>query len=337
MNVRVRQGVAMRGRSFGVILALAAGLLLLVPQGVLAQVAVQGDSRASVVLLAEHQRQDGSSPQTATFLDGLLEGYLAADPWRVVLAAEPRLRLRDDHTGEEAFTAGLTEGYLAYRAPFGDLRVGRMLLPLETARLTLPYTLTPERDGRRYGVDGARADLYLGASRLQTALVQVDDAWTPVIGWRHGFSGWEVTAHALSDHERLVAGLGGSGLVGSVVVYGEGWAVPGESHPRYILGVNGYAGDLIWTGEVGRVPFQPELTPPAPLAAGQIAYTPTLGLTLTANGAVTLQESAASRWGVTVTYDLVPGESDVELAVHRITLPPAPAAWVVQTILRFYL
>lgn len=324
----------LRGQAWRVILALMAGLLLFGgPGGVSAQMDLWG----SVGLWAEHRRQDGASPQTATSLDSYLEWRLMADPWMVSLTVESKLQLTGDAEDGEPFSAGLTEGYLAYQARLGDLRVGRILMPLETARLTRPYTLTPDREGRRYGVDGARADLYLGASRLQMALVQVDEAWTPVVGLRHGFSGWEATVHVLARQNHLIGGLGGSGLVGSVVVYGEGWAVPGESQPRYVLGATGYAGDLIWTGEVGRVPLQPGVTPPEPLAAVQVAYTPTLGLILTASGAVTLQDEPASHYGLTATYELVPGESDVELAIRRITIPPAAPAWVVQAALRYYL
>lgn len=327
------RAAALRGRAWRAVLVLTVGLLLLwIPRA-----SAQTDFWGSVGFSVEHRRPDGASPQTVSFFDGHLEWRLRADPWVVALTTEPRLQLTGDDEDGEAFLAGLTEGYLGYQARLGDLRVGRILMPLETARLTRPYTLTPDRDGRRYGVDGARADVYLGENRLQMALVQIDEAWTPLVGLRRAFAGWEATVHALALQNRLVGGIGGSGLVGSVVVYGEGWAVPGESQPRYALGATGYAGDLIWTGEVARAPLQPGVTPPEPLAAVQVAYTPTLGLSLTADGAVTLQEKPASQWGVTATYELVPGESDAELAIRRLTIPPAAPAWVVHTALRYYL
>lgn len=324
-------------RALGKAVAVAVGFLLLAA-GVAAQRSLGGsvDLWGSVGLEVDHRRLDDVSSQTAATLAAHLEGHLARGPWQVALTAEPRLPLAGAGTPVEPFSLGLIEGYLAFRAPLGDLQVGRILLPLETARLTQPYTITPrDEHGRRPGVDGARADLYLADDRLQLALVQRGDGWAPVAGWRRAFSGWELTAHGVLEAGRLVAGLGGSGLVGSVVVYGEGWVVPGEARPRAAVGATGYAGDLLWTGEVARAPFLPD-QPPEPLAALQLAYAPTLGLSISLDGAATLEETPQTQWGLTATYELVPGTSDVEVSLGRLSLARG-ATWLVRTALRYYL
>ena len=148
---------------------------------------------------------------------------------------------------------------------------------LETARLTLPFTLTPyDEAGRRPGADGVRADVYLAWGRLQLAAVQAGGRWTPVAGWRRQLSGWEATGYVLWTEDGPAAGVGASGLAGSTVVYGELWTFTGKRGLRGGVGATGYLGDLLWTVELARAGFPMADGPggaSAPmLLAAQLAY-----------------------------------------------------------------
>ncbi len=123
------------------------------------------------------------------------------------------------------FEPGLTEAYALSAQPDYDLSAGVERLPLETARLSIPFGV--ERTGARgvrQGVPGARASYYLGDWRLRGAVFYQDalDAVTPLVSARRSFGDFELEAHALYPRE-VVLGLGGSGLVADLVLYGEAW------------------------------------------------------------------------------------------------------------------
>ena len=113
-------------RALGKALAVAVGFLLLAA-GVAAQRSLGGsvDLWGSVGLEVDHRRLDDVSSQTAATLAAHLEGHLARGPWQVALTAEPRLPLAGAGTPVEQFSLGLIEGYLAFRAPLGDLQLGQ--------------------------------------------------------------------------------------------------------------------------------------------------------------------------------------------------------------------
>lgn len=289
-----------------------------------------------------------------------------APAWWAVKTVEPWLPvdLRGDGPAPEG-SAAVTEAYAGFRFPAADVYLGRFALPLETARLVVPYTLTPPDDaGRRPGVDGVRADVYWDAGRLQLAAVREGNRWTPLVGWRQAFSGWEAAGYALARGRGVDAGIGASGLLGSTVVYGEAWRAAGEEGLRGSVGATGYWGDAVWTAELARARFPTTLapgpvSPPVLLVAAQLAYAPAAGWTLAAGGAVALEElpfsysppsapggagpgsagpggagpggsGGASRRayqvGVTVTNELVPGEVELELGLRRWTPPAHPGA-----------
>src|SRR5690606_10663511 len=104
--------------------------------------------------------------------------------WWAKAAVEPWIPVDLAGSGEApGGSVAVTEAYAGLRLPAADVYVGRVPLPLETARLTLPFTLTPHDEaGRRPGADGVRADVYLASGRLQLAAVQAGGRWTPVAG-----------------------------------------------------------------------------------------------------------------------------------------------------------
>lgn len=337
--------LAYAGHSFGrVNAAPAAGL----------HAEVRGSLGGSVL----YQGLAGEDSRLLGVLEGRLEMRVipaGSSAWWATVTAEPRLTLDPVGDGERVTgSAGLTEAVVGVRFDIADFYVGRLNLPLETARLTLPYTLTPpDRAGRRPGITGARTDVYLGSSRLQLAAVRVADEWAPLIGVRHAALGWEATAHLLRRGNDLVAGAGWSGLVGSTVVYGEGWSVSGEPGLRYSLGATGYMGDLLWTAEIARAAFVPGAEAegslaPVPLAAAQLSHAPIPGFTVVADvvfvlgsaaargGSVALKEERPHSWGMVVAYEIVPGTSELELSMRRWVPGAHPSTFATGLGLRYF-
>ena len=65
---------------------------------------------------------------------------------------------------------------------------------------------------------------------------------------RREFDSFDLEAHLLYLNG-FAAGLGGSGLVGDIVVYGEAWLLANPWDGRGALGASGFWGDLLWTLE----------------------------------------------------------------------------------------
>jgi len=313
-----------------------------------------------------HQEAAGVS-RTLGVLAGRLtfELYPAVAPWRAVATVEPRVVADLGSTGQgttlsvagtelAATDLVVTEAYAAFRFPAADLWVGRFPLPLETARLTLPFTMTPyDEAGRRPGSDGVRADVYFPSGRLHLAAVRQRDRWTPLIGWRQQLAGWEATAYVLSRGEGLAVGAGASGLVGSTVVYGEAWRLPGEDGLRGTVGATWYWREMLWTAELARAGFPSAGAPgsgatPMLQAAFQLAYAPRPGWTVTGHAAVVLEPNPPGaggaksslerphRLGGSVTYELVPGRAELELSASRWVWPLHPMVLGVSLALRWF-
>lgn len=356
--------------------AIAVALMCLLALGLLPAAARANgwdamDVWGSVDVGVQHRSIEGVDPQTVAAARGRVEIRAALDPWIAFWVLEPQAQAGlAGGSGDPSGSIGVTEGFVGYRTSSMDISAGRLSLPIETARLTVPYTLMPpDEAGRKTGRDGLRADFYWGSSRAWGALVNDGDHWMPVASLRHHFlganvfSGWEAAAHLVGRDEGVAAGLGWSGLVGSTVVYGESWKVPGEGELRYALGASGYLGDALWTGEVARAPLVPGGSPGALgtdpsvfLAALQLSYAPASGLVLTADATVELEglvggasdpagsggspgssgKSPAHHWGVAATYELVPGQSEVELSLRRLAWPGAPATVLTGLGWRFY-
>ncbi len=332
---------------------------------------LQADVRGEIGGFVVHHHVDAGAPQLLGVLESRVEarmdpkGPVAAFPeWWAEATAEPRWVLDLTKAGGKTEASVVwTRGLAGFRFPAVDLYVGRFGLPLETARLTLPYTLTPpDEAGRRPGADGIRADVYLKAGRLQLVGAWDGEAWTPVVGWRRAALGWELTGHLLRSESGLVAGAGWSGLAGSTVVYGEGWRVAGEAGIRFSVGATGYVGDLLWTAEVARAPFNPasgsatSRQAPRPLVAVQLAHAPLPGLTIVADASAGLGGGKAEvgghdgsggepraagslrpyRWGIVISRELMPGVSALEFAAHRVAPVSYPAVFSASLGLRYF-
>lgn len=244
-----------------------------------AQFSVQGELEGTV----------GSSllegVQAATFwtLAGHLEAaYALSAPLDTsfTLVLDPSVRFGDDVTLEE----GLTEAYALVRQGKLDLSVGVERLPLEVARLSVPFSVeTRNARGLPEGVPGVRAlwypDLLSVSWRVRGALLYTGrdtlfwDALTPLLSVRGSFEGFELEATALYTQTlgagSLVTGLGGSGLLGETVLYGEAWLLTNPLEARGALGASGYLGDRLWTLEAAYT-APPPSTAPAPQLAGQL-------------------------------------------------------------------
>ena len=345
MSHRLRCWRALRwivtGLALSVLLWAGHGAFVLAAPAPGVELSVAGEGSVTVA----HQAVGGVS-QTTGVLAGRLELRLypgAASPWWAELTVEPWLPL--DSSGVSEAPPGsiaVTEAHAGFRFPTADVYVGRFQLPVETGRLAVPFTLTSyDAAGRRQGVDGVRADVYLCSGRLQVAAVQAGQQWTPLIGWRQQLVGWEATGYVLWKEHGPAAGVGASGLVRSTVVYGEAWSLPGEQRLRGSVGATGYLGDSLWTVELARASFPAAQTsgpraPAVPLAAAQLAHAFPSGWTVVADAAAVLRDetpAAGPALGkqdrphhlrVSVTYELLPGQAEVELSVRRQVRPPQP-------------
>ena len=188
-------------------------------------------------------------------LRGLVEADYTFDPVDFRLVLEPSVHLAGGRTDNASAQPGLTEVFALYRLGDVDLSAGLERLPLETARLSVPFRLEPVGDaGRPLGLLGARASIFLDDWRVRPALVYrfKDDQLGGGVSVRRTFGDFELEAHALYL-DGFTAGLGGSGLLGSTVLYGEAWLLePWDG--RGTLGWSGFWGDLLWTAEAAYAP-----------------------------------------------------------------------------------
>lgn len=185
-----------------------------------------------------------------------LEARYDLPPLRFQLVLDPGMNFSRAVTAE----AGLTELYALYREGELDLSAGLERLPLEVARLSLPFSLEPLSPlGNRQGRWGARVSWNPEASRLRLAVLEEAGRWLPVLSLRREFGHFELEAHALYP-ARWALGLGGSGTVAGLVIYGEGWLLLEPLEARYALGLSSRLGQGVWTlegGYAGLPPLQP--------------------------------------------------------------------------------
>ncbi len=195
--------------------------------------------------------------QTGLTLAGHLEaGYNVKSsdfaPVDLSLVLDPSVRVSQIVTTEP----GLTELYAATTYGNFDLSAGIERLPLETARLSVPYGVeTAGFRGVRRGVPGVRGVFYGGDWRVRGAVFYREitgqdflENVTPLVSLRRTFDRFDLEAHTLYQNG-LVAGLGGSGLVADVVVYGEVWLLTNPLEGRGALGLNGNLTNGTWTLE----------------------------------------------------------------------------------------
>lgn len=184
-------------------------------------------------------------------------------PLRLRATLDPALRLRGAEAASASFELGLSEAYALWPTSALDLSAGLERLPLETARLSVPYRLEPlSEGGQPLGLLGVRASVYLDAWRLRPAVVYraQDGQGGAVLSVRRDFGGFDLEAHASYLARRAALGLGGSGLAGEIVLYGETWLITNPWEARGALGASGYLGDALWSAELA---YAPPATAPA--------------------------------------------------------------------------
>lgn len=225
-------------------------LLLLIAPLSLAQLSYKGEIEVASDLSLASANQTLSDTFGLTFR-GHLEFDYALSPIDLRLVLDPSVRLAG--SAENALLEpGLAEAFALYRVGNVDVSAGLERLPLEAARLSVPFRVEPVNEvGQALGLLGARASIFLDEWRIRPALVYrtQDSQLGGVVSVRHEFSSFDLEAHVLYL-DRFAAGLGGSGLVGDIVLYGEAWLLSEPWDGRGALGLSGYWGDLLWTTEV---------------------------------------------------------------------------------------
>ncbi|WP_297859687.1 hypothetical protein [Meiothermus sp.] len=205
---------------------------------------------------------------TSWSLGAHLEARYDLSPLRFQLVLDPGVRFSTAVTTD----AGLTELYMLYREGELDVSAGLERLPLEVARLALPYSLeTVGSLGSRQGRWGVRLGWNPEATRLRLAVLEEAGRLVPVLSLRREFGGLELEAYALYP-ARPVLGLGGSGTVAGLVVYGEGWLLLDPPEARYALGLSGSLGEGWWALEGGYASTLPLLAA-SHFLAGQWVFT----------------------------------------------------------------
>jgi hypothetical protein len=198
-----------------------------------------------------------------------LEGDLTFDNLGFYLVLDPSVTVNDQSDLEAEI--GFTELYAQYEVGDFNLSAGLERLPLETARLSVPFSLgeissedvsADDPKGSQEGIWGARVLWYPGDYRFRLAgFYEFDDEQFGVaLSAKRFFGEFELEATAIYE-DHFTFGLNGSGLIGDVVVYGEGWlllnapVIDGtETSYRALLGATGYLWDGAWTLELGYVP-----------------------------------------------------------------------------------
>lgn len=204
-----------------------------------------------------------------------------------------RLTVRLDPTtsatggaGEPVWEPGLTEAFLLLREGPIDASGGLERLPLETARLTVPFQIEPlAADGTRRGLWSARVSAYTGPVRVRAVGFLVPPGLPGGAGGPWGAVGGalsvraDLTAAQLEAHALYlgapVFGASASGTAGETVVYGEAWLLVDPWRGRAALGASSYLGnalggalsDALWTLEAAYAP---------PAAAADLAALPQL-------------------------------------------------------------
>lgn len=275
------------------------------------------------------------SPQAGWTLAGNLALDYDLEPVLLTAVLDPSARI--DRTGV-TLEPGLTEAYALTSQGDFDLSAGVERLPLETARLSIPFGLErTDTQGTRRGVPGVRVSYFVDDWRLRgVAFYQdVSASVTPVVSARRSFGDFELEAHVLYPQE-VVVGLGGSGLVADLVLYGEVWLLTDPVEGRGAVGLSGNLHTGSWTLEAAY--FSPGernlkddsdaeiaarqvdmgqtgFTDPRPILLGQLAWplgdAGDMSLTLFGNAAL---DPDAVRAQTSATYSFAASEQEVSLS-----------------------
>jgi hypothetical protein len=243
----------------------------------LAQVSYRGDvslGGATTYASAEVDLPNGETTRVENVgfqvsLKAHLEGDLTFDDLGFFLVLDPSVAVNDKSEIEGKI--GLTEVYGRYQVGDFDISAGFERLPLETARLSVPFSLSEVRSedvsadspkGSLEGIWGARVLWYPGNYRFRLAgfYRRDDEQFGVALSAKRFFGEFELETTVIYDNH-FTFGLNGSGLIGDVVVYGETWVLLNtpvtngtETTFRGLLGATGYLGDSLWTLEAGYFP-----------------------------------------------------------------------------------
>lgn len=224
----------------------------------------------------------GATAPEATFATGLaLDAELRLDEVTATLRMQPSLTAFDGTAAAQAALAGraspdwepgLREAYLLVREGPVDLAAGFQRMPLETARLSVPYQVDRTlADGGRQGLLGARASVFVGPLRLRGALLERSGSLGGAFSVRADLTSVQLEGHAVYL-DGMALGVGASGTVGATVLYGEAWLLSDPWRGRGALGASGYLGDALWTAEAAFAPPPGAQGAPAiPQVLGQVS------------------------------------------------------------------
>jgi hypothetical protein len=241
----------------------------------LAQVSYRGDvslggttAYASAEIdLPNGETTRGNNAGFQVALKSHFEADVTFDDVGFYLVLDPSVSVNDK--SELEGDIGFTELYGKYEFGELDFSVGLERLPLETARLTVPFSLgefssddvsAEDPKGSQRGILGARVLWYPGDYRFRLASYYNDEQFGVALSAKRFFGEFELEATAIYD-DNFTFGLNGSGLLGDVVIYGETWLLLNElitdgteTSVRGLLGATGYLWDGAWTLEAGYVP-----------------------------------------------------------------------------------
>lgn len=266
----------------------------------------------------------GGRPATQVFVKAHTEVILVRGPVSVRLTLDPGGLL----DVSPRYVRGLTEAYVSLRGNRSVVSAGIERIPLEHARLTLPFSLERvDPLGTRLGRLGARLLWYPDEmTRVRFAVLDIGGRLDPLISVRREFASFEIEAHVLHYRGRTVTGLGGSGVVGDLVVYGEVWMFHTPREWRYALGVSGSIGDGIWTVEGGYTSEGPGFPPRHQLAA-QAAWPLSEDLSITLTGRLFFDPDA-QRGQLIVQSVKVIGNTEFTAYIGGVFGPTAPTGLV---------
>jgi len=189
----------------------------------------------------------------------LVDAEAALEPVTLTVLAQPTL-LAPPAAGTAGTAAaalgdpGFLEAAALLRTGPVDVRLGLLRLPLETARLSLPYQLDGVTEvGQRHGWPGAEATVYLERVRLRARGWWRDSHAAGAFSARLDLTSLQLEAHLVRDG-RWGAGVGASGLLGDTVLYGEAWLIGDPWRGRGAVGASGYLGEALWTVEAAWAP-----------------------------------------------------------------------------------
>lgn len=271
---------------------LAITLMAVIAPFSLAQLSLHGEIGFGADFAASSTAGDVSDTFSASYRLHLEASY-ALDPISLNLILDPAARAPDNSPIKSLVEVGLTEVYILWRGDSVDVSVGIERLPLEAARLNIPYSIEPRAStGLPRGLPGARASLFVGPWRVRSAIIYRAPHPGLVASVRHNFSSFELEVHTLYL-DSFAAGLSGSGLVGPLVLYGEAWLLTSPFDGRGALGLSGSLDNALWTLEAAYSPplVAPEAAP-LPQVAGQLNLPVGDAWSLDINGSVSLVDSA---------------------------------------------